>query len=233
MDGQLDTHFINHLEQKVDKTRFARVDSDVIEKLIRKEDIKEVDLPLVEREELRQVFEGVLSDKEKFYISFEALSPTDAPIIITQSEFMRRMKDMSELMGGQSFYSGMPNSYNMVINTSHPLVSGIIEDKKKVAGGDLASVNDKIEPVKAEKEKIEKAHAEKKEEEISQEEKDKLGELTKEMDKLNGEKKEILYKYGGENRIVKQLVDLALLSNNMLKGEDLIKFVKRSVDLIG
>lgn len=99
MDGQLDTHFINHLEQKLSSTRFARVDSDVIDKLIRKEDIKEADLPTEELEEMRQVFEGVLPDKEKFYISFETLSPADAPIIITQSEFMRRMKDMSELAG--------------------------------------------------------------------------------------------------------------------------------------
>jgi len=233
MDGQLDTHFINHLEQKLGSARFARVDSDVIEKLIRKEDIKEVDLPLAERDELRQVFEGVLPDREKFFISFETLSQADAPIIITQSEFMRRMKEMSELAGGKNFYADMPGNFNMVINTSHPLVIGIIEDKKKVAGEELASINGKIEPVKAEKEKLDKEHGDKKEEEISQAEKDRLGELEKEMDKLSSEKKDILYKYAGTNKIVKQLVDLALLSNNMLKGEDLIKFVKRSVDLIG
>ena len=233
MDGQLDTHFINHLEQKLSSTRFARVDSDVIDKLIRKEDIKEADLPTEEREEMRQVFEGVLPDKEKFYISFETLSPADAPIIITQSEFMRRMKDMSELAGGQNFYANMPGNYNMAINTSHPLITGIIEDKKKIAGEEITALNTRIQPLKAEREKLEKEHSGKKDEEISQAEKDRLEELRKETDKLSTEKKDILFKYAGENKIVKQMVDLALLSNNMLKGEDLIKFVKRSVDLIG
>jgi molecular chaperone HtpG len=233
LDGQLDTHYLNHLEQKFKNSRFTRVDADVTEKLILKEEVTESHLTDKQKDDLRPVFEGQLPEKDRFFITYENLSETEYPVIITQPEYMRRMKDMSELAGGQNFYAGMPGSYNMVINTSHPLVTGIIDDKKKAAGEELDAVNGKLEPVKADKEKLEKEHSGKKEEEISQAEKDRLEELGKEVDKLSSEKTDILYKYAGGNKIVKQLVDLALLSNNMLKGEDLIKFVKRSVDLIG
>jgi len=233
MDGHLDTHFINHIEQKFTSARFARVDSDVVDKLIVKEDTKEIDLSQDQQEDLRQVFEGQVKEKEKFMVSFEAMSAAESPVVITQSEFMRRMKDMSELSGGQNFYAEMPNSYNMVINTSHPLVNGIIEGKDKKLATKLTEINGKIDPVKQEREKLEKEQTEKKEEEIKQEEKDKLESLGKDLDKLNADKTKILHKYGKDNKIVKQVIDLALLSNNLLRGEDLIKFVKRSVDLIG
>ena len=140
---------------------------------------------------------------------------------------------MSELSGGQNFYAEMPNSYNMVVNTAHPLIEGIIEDKQKKTGEKLTKINSKIDPLKADTEKMQKEQSEKKEEEVKQEEKDQLEELNKKLAKLGEDKTKILHKYSEDNKIVKQVIDLALLSNNMLKGEDLIKFVRRSVDLIG
>ncbi len=232
MDGQLDIHYINHLETKFKESRFVRVDSDVIDKLILKEEKAESKLPANQQNDLSAVFRSVLPEKPMFSVSFEGMNETDNPVTITQSEFMRRMKDMSEMGGGPGFYGDLPDSYNLVVNTNHPLIIKLAEEKDEVAGKELNKLNEKITPVKSSKEELEKANREKKEEEIPQEEKDRLSDLDKKLSDLEGKKEAVLKKVATDNKLVKQLIDLALLSNNMLKGEDLSRFVKRSIELM-
>lgn len=233
MDGQLDTHFINHIEQKLTGSKFLRVDSDVVDKLIKKEDKEESKLSEDEKNQLSQVFESQVPTKGNYTVSFENLDENDDPIIITQSEFMRRMKDMAAMGGGgMNFYGELPDSYNLVVNTNHRLVEKVLEQKEKKVGAKLTKINDELKPYTDEKVNLEKAKEGKKEEEIPQADKDNLSDIEKKITELENEKKEILSKYGKENKYVKQMIDLALLANNMLKGEDLTKFVKRSVDLI-
>ncbi|HEX2935647.1 MAG TPA: molecular chaperone HtpG [Bacteroidales bacterium] len=232
MEGQLDTHFINHLEPKLKESRFARVDSDVIERLIERDELPESKLSQEQQNDLRPVFESVVSAKDHFFVQFETLSPDTQPIIITQNEFMRRMKDMSAMGGGMSFYGEMPNSYNLVVNTSHPLVAKVIEDKDKTLSAELSKFTEELKPVEAEKAELEKATSGKKDEEIPVEQKTKLEELDKKAGEIQSKREEVLKNYGKNQKLVKQLIDLALLSNNMLKGEELTKFIKRSVDMI-
>ncbi len=233
MDGQLDTHFINHIEQKMSGSRFLRVDSDVVDKLIKKEDVEESKLSVEEKDQLTYMFEGQLPTDATFNVTFENLSETDDPIMITQSEFMRRMKDMAAMGGGgMNFYGEMPDSYNVVLNTNHRLVAKILEQKEKKVGTKVAKILEELKPLEDDKAALEKLKEGKKEEDINQEEKDKLTDVEKKIEDIKNKKKEVLVKYGTENKYVKQLIDLALLANNMLKGEDLTKFVKRSVDLI-
>jgi molecular chaperone HtpG len=232
MNGQLDTHFINHLEQKIKDSRFARVDADVVEKLILKDETTESNLTDKQKEDLRPVFESQLPEKEKYYITYENLSETEYPIIITQPEYMRRMKDMSELSAGMNFYAGLPESYNMVINTNHQLVIRVNEAREKSTGKKVEEIENQFKPLEAEISKLQEKKKDKKDEEVSTEDKDKLESLNKQLDELKGQKSEVLREFGKKNKIVRQLIDLALLSNNMLKGEDMIRFVNRSIDLI-
>lgn len=233
MDGQLDTHFINHIEQKLTGARFMRVDADVVDKLIKKDDVEDSKLSAEEKDQLTHVFESQLPKSATFTVAFEDLKETDEPVIITQSEFMRRMKDMAAMGGGgMNFYGDLPDSYNVVLNSNHRLIEKVIEQKDKKVGAKVDKVLEELKPLEEEKTKLEKAKEGKKEEEINQEEKDKLTDVEKKIEEVKGKKKEILSKYGSENKYVKQLIDLALLANNMLQGEDLTKFVKRSVDLI-
>jgi molecular chaperone HtpG len=233
MDGQLDTHFINHIETKFSNSRFLRVDSDVVDKLIRKEDVAESNLSAEDKEQLTQMFESQLPTFASFTVSFENLKDTDDPIMVTQSEFMRRMKDMAAMGGGgMNFYGELPDSYNLVLNANHRLVEKILEQKEKKVGTKVSKILEDLKPIEEEKTALEKAKEGKKTEEINQTEKDKLADVEKKIDELKNQKKEIMVKYGSENKYIKQLIDLALLANNMLKGEDLTKFVKRSVDLI-
>ncbi len=232
MDGQLETHFINHIEQKFTGSRFVRVDSDTIDKLIQKEESIESKLTQEQQQELTPVFKGPLSDSEKFVVIFENLSETDNPMMITQSEYMRRMKDMSELGGGMSFYGTLPDSYNLVVNSNHPLILRIAEEKDKKVGTQVEKVKEKIKPIETTRSELEKANEGKKEEEIKQEEKDRIADLESKLSGLEEKKETILKEFGKKNKLVKQLIDLALLSNNMLKGEELNKFVKRSIELM-
>ncbi|HDP76038.1 MAG TPA: molecular chaperone HtpG [Bacteroidales bacterium] len=232
MDGQLDPHFINTLETKLKDTRFARVDSDVIDKLIVKEDRKEVSLSAEEQSDLRAVFEGALPSEDHYWVLFEELGESANPVIITQSESMRRMKDMAAMSPTSSFYGSMPDSRNLVVNVSHPLVKSIIEAKSKQLSERLNEVNEKIKPVKVKVEELEKTQKDKKDEEIPQADKDVLADAKKQLDKLEDERSAILKDFGKNYKLVKQLIDLALLANNMLKGEDLSRFVKRSLELI-
>jgi molecular chaperone HtpG len=233
MSGQLDAHFINFLEQKFENVQFARVDADVIDKLIQKEDKEETDLSADQQEDLTTVFQSQLPNIGNFTVSFEPLGEKDEPLTITQSEFMRRMKDMAELGGGpMNFYGEMPDSYNLVVNTNHRLIKKIEEDKENKVGDELNKIRQEMKPLQKEKENIEKNKEGKKDEEIPQADKDNLNDLEKQINELNDKKNSQLKEYANKNKLVKQLIDLALLANNMLTGAALDKFVKRSVDLI-
>lgn len=232
MDGQLDTHFINHVEQKLKDSRFLRVDSDVIDKLIQKEESKESKLSDAQKENLTPAFKNQLANKENYTVVFESLSETDNPVIITQSEFMRRMKDMSKMGGTMSFYGDMPDSLNLVINSNHPLIIKVAGDMDKKVAEKVNKMKEEIKPLEDNKAKLEKANKDKKEEEIKQEDKDKIEDFEKKIKKGKEKQEKLLADYGNKNKLVKQLIDLALLANNMLKGEDLNKFVKRSIELI-
>jgi len=232
LDGQLDVHLINLLESKLTSSRFVRVDSDIIEKLIQKEETRESKLTEDQKEDLKSVFVVKVKSKEIFNVVFENLEENEAPVTITQSEFMRRMKDMSALGGGMNFYGEMPDSYNLVVNPNHNLVIRI-NDELKSADGDKLALNDtERKRVKEEIAFMEDEHKKKKADEVSQVEKDDLEKLKKELGDLENARKEVLEVYGSENKTVKQIIDLALLANNMLKGEELSTFVKRSVELM-
>ena len=231
-NGQLDTHFINHLEQKLKSCRFTRVDSDVIDNLIRKEDRKESKLSKQQQDDLIPAFKGQLPKNSNFNITFESLGEQDIPIQITQSEFMRRMKDMAQLGGGFSFYGDMPDSYNVVINSNHALIQRIVEEKDKKTGNAIQKIDDKIKPIKANKEELNNANKGKKDEEISQADKDRIKDLDDKIRELSSKREKLLSDFGTKYKLVKQLIDIGLLSNDMLKGEDLSKFVKRSIELL-
>jgi len=232
MDGQLDTHFLNHLEQKFTNARFVRVDSDVIDKLIQKDDTSESKLTAEQKSNLSPVIQSQIPKQDNFVVSFENLKEEEHPMTIVQSEFMRRMKDMSEMGGGMNMYGNLPDSYNLVVNSNHPLVIKIAEEMGSIVGENVSKINEKVKPLEDNKTKLEKDQEGKKDEEIKQEEKDRIEDLKKKIDELNDKKRKILSEYGSKNKLVKQLIDLALLSNNMLKGEELSKFVKRSIDIM-
>ena len=235
MDGQLDVHVVSQLEQKFEKTRFVRVDSDVIDKIIQKDEVAKVALTDDQRDALVTVFDSQLPKVEKanFIVTFEQLSPSTNPVFITQNEFMRRMKEMSALQGGMmSFYGEMPDSYNLVVNTAHPVIEKLLSEEETACGAEVSPVATELAEVKAKHDKLKESHKGKKDEEIPTAEKDELSELAKQMDELGNKKKTVYKAFASENKQVRQLIDLALLANNMLKGEALAKFVKRSVELL-
>jgi molecular chaperone HtpG len=230
MDGQIDTHFVNHIESKLDNTRFVRVDADVVDKLIDKDEDKVSEMSDNDQKRLVPVFESQVPKEGNYIITPEALDEKSMPVMITQEEFMRRMKDMSQLSGGM--YDNLPDSYKLVVNTNHPLINEIITKAKKKLGEKLDKIDSEIDELNQEVNKLDSEQKDKKEEEIKQADKDKLKELREKLDKKQAEKNEKLKSFGKNTKLVKQLVDLALLSNNMLKGEALNKFVRRSIDLI-
>lgn len=232
LDGQLDVHLINQLETKLKESRFVRVDSDVVDKLIMKEETRESKLSEDQKEDLKSVFSVKPKNKEIFNVVFETLDENDAPVIITQSEFMRRMKDMSAMGGGMNFYGELPDSYNLVLNPNHQIVNKISEDLQTQEGTRLSENSKEKKRIKEEIDFMEQEHKKKKAEEVSQVEKDDLENLRKELSSVENARKDILESYGAANKVVKQLIDLALLANNMLRGEELSVFVKRSVDLL-
>ena len=232
LDGQLDVHLINQLETKLKDTRFVRVDSDVVDKLIQKEEARESKLTPDQKEDLKSVFNVKVKSKEIYNVVFETLDENEAPVIITQSEFMRRMKDMSQIGGGMNFYGELPDSYNLVVNPNHHIVNKIAEDLQNQEGSRLAENDKERKRIKEEIAFMEQDHKKKKADEISQVEKDDLENLRKELTGAENARKDILESYGAANKVVKQLIDLALLANTMLRGEELSTFVKRSVDLL-
>ncbi|TCO08700.1 molecular chaperone HtpG [Natronoflexus pectinivorans] len=234
MDGHFDSHFVNHIEQKFEKTRFVRVDSDVVDKLIPKDEQHEMKLSAEQKENLTSVFSSQVPQvaKSHFMVSFEAMGETDTPVMITQQEFMRRMKEMSALQGGGMFYGEMPDSYNLVVNGNHPLVTKIAGDVDEQLGEKLKTINSRVTSLNSRKSELEAAKKDKKDEEIPQAEKEEMDDVEKKIGEQNNKKSELLKDYASGNKLVSQLIDLALLSNNMLKGEALNKFVKRSIELI-
>jgi molecular chaperone HtpG len=233
MDGYLDMHFINQAETKFKDSHFVRVDADVIDKLIQKDESRESKLTPAQQNELKPVFQSQLPDSRGNYsIQFESLAETDQPVLITQMEFMRRMKDMSQLGGPMSFYGELPNQYNVVINSNHPLVLRIEEAKEKKCRKELDKYSEKLKPIEESKAELDKNLKDKKDEEIPQADKDRRTELEGKIKEFRDKQDEILTSFGKENKIVRQLIDIALLSNNMLKGEDLNRFVKRSIELL-
>jgi len=232
LDGQLDAHFINHVEPKLENTQFTRVDADIIDNLIKKDEQKEAKLSQDEKGKLRPIIESQLPGMQ-YYIMFEDLSEEDYPMVITQSEFMRRMKDMSALNGGMSgMYGAMPDSYNMVVNANHPLFKEIITEAEEKVGEEVKAVDTEIAPFETEKQALLKLKEGKKDEEVPQEEKEKLEDTEKKITELTEKKNSILKEYGKSNKVIGQLIDLAMLAKGQLKGAALEKFVKRSVDLI-
>ena len=233
MDGQLDTHFINHLEQKNSDHRFVRVDSDVIDKLIPKEETKEVALSHEEQEELRAVFTSQLPKEEgMFMVNFEAMGENGDPVIVTRSEFMRRMKEMAAMNPGMGFYGAMGDQYTLVVNTDHKLVNMILENEKKEMSAQLEPINFEIKETEKKQAELDELNKGKKDEEIPQVDKARKSEYSKTIADLNKQKNSLLEEYGKGNKVIGQLIDLALLANGLLKGEALNRFVKRSVELI-
>ncbi|MDR1348495.1 MAG: molecular chaperone HtpG [Prevotellaceae bacterium] len=234
MDCQLDSHYINKLEQQFKDSRFVRVDSDSIDNLIEKEEKRKSLLTKEQENDLQKVFEANLpnNDKENFVVTFDALSETDVPVMITQNEFMRRMKDMSAIGGGFNFYGQMPDSYSLVVNSNHSIINSINSEKSVTLDEKLKPLNEEINSLNGKKEKLEADNKNRKEEEISQSTKDEIDEIKQKIDSANKNKNDLLNVFGKDNDTVKQLIDLALLSNNKLRGEALASFVKRSVELL-
>lgn len=228
MDGQLDTHFINMLEQKEAKKRYSRVDADILSKLIAKDDTTTESLNEEERKELAPVFKATLDDnKTNYMVNFEGLGSESQPITITQAEFMRRMKEMSAMGGGgMNFYGEMPDSYNLIVNTDHELVKRVIENKNETLNEKLSPINEKIANLEVEEKALKDS---KDDEEVK---KPKRDAIIEQLSAMRKEKEDTLKTFGSSNEIVKQLTDLALLANNMLKGEALASFVNRSIGMI-
>jgi len=234
LNGQLDTAVINQLEQKNEKTKFTRVDSDIIDNLIVKDDVKKDALPKEQSDALSSVFKSQMPklDKTEFSVIAQPLGETSLPVLITQSEYMRRMKDMANVNAGMSFYGDMPSMYNVVLNTDHPIIKNVLSDEE-------GACDEQIKPIEAELQELNKKHKDlqdsqkdKKPEDIPQIENDQLTDLDKKISETREKKESVWKDFAGNNEIVHQLIDLALLQNNMLKGESLTNFVKRSIDLI-
>jgi molecular chaperone HtpG len=235
LDGQLDVHAVNQLEQKWEKSRFVRVDGDIIDKLIVKDEIQKSDLTDNQRDELISVFKSQIPviEKTDFIISFEHLTSTKSPVIITQNEFMRRMKEMSALQGGMmGFYGEMPDSYNLVINTAHPVIEDLIKSEANQTTELLNPLYTELTELNARKSVLSDAGKGKKQEDIPQAEVEESEMLENKISDLNKQKEQILSKFAEDRIQVRQLIDLALLANNMLKGEALANFVNRSVELM-
>lgn len=234
MDGQLDTPMVNMLEQKLEKSRFTRVDADIIDRLIVKEDAKKTDLTDEQTANLSQVFRSQMPklDKTEFYVEIQALGEANQPVLITQNEYMRRMKAMSQFQAGMNFYGQMPNSYNIVLNSDHELVKKVLADAEQHTAEALKPVLAELKGQEARLAVLHQSQDKKKPEEITQEEKDDLQNTQKAVSDEKQKRDNIIADYAKDNNIVHQLIDLALLQNGMLKGAALDAFLKRSVSMI-
>ena len=234
MDGQLDVAMVSMLEQKLEKSRFTRVDSDVVDNLIVKEDKKSDVLETSKQEALSAAFKSQLPKMEKveFNVMTQALGENGSPVMINQSEYMRRMKEMANIQAGMSFYGEMPDMFNLVLNSDHKLVKEVLADEEKECSAAIAPIQTELEDVTKRRDALKKKQEGKKDEDIPTAEKDELNDLDKKWDELKQQKDSIFAGYAGKNKVVRQLIDLALLQNNMLKGEALNNFVKRSIELI-
>ena len=234
MDGQLDMPMVSMLEQKLEKSRFARVDADIIDRLIQKEDAKKSALEADDRDKLAEVFRSQMpvDSKATFNVDMEALGEQAQPVLITESEYMRRMKDMSHFQPGMSFYGQMPDSYTVVLNTDHALVKEVLDETRKATDETLKPIESELKGQQARLAALHQSQSKKKAEEITKEEKDDLEKTEKAVNEQRDKKNKVLCDYAKDNKIVHQLIDLALLQNGMLKGKALDEFLKRSVEMI-
>lgn len=234
MDGQLDAPYIGMLEQKLEKSRFVRVDSDILDNLIRKDNAKEVKLTAQEREAMTTVFKSQIPaiDKCDFMIMFEAMGENAAPVMITQSEYMRRMKDMAAIQPGMSFYGELPDSFNLIVNTDHALSKRVMAEADAACQERIAPLASQLNEVNAEIARLNDARKDKKDDEIPVADKEALRNAENTAADLRKQQDAVYSEFAQGNDLVKQLIDLALLSNNMLRGEELSKFVKRSFGML-
>ena len=234
LDGQLDVPAIQMLEQKFEKSRFTRVDSDIIDRLIVKEEAPKNNLTEDESANLSQVFKSQMPKMEKteFMVEVQSLGESQRPVVITQNEWMRRMKEMSRFQQGMNFYAQMPDSLNLVLNSDHPLVKRVLDDCKTSTEETLKPIVSELKGQEARLAAIRQQQDKKKPEELTQDDKDMKAECEKAVEEQKHKKEDVLNGFAAKNDIVHQLIDLALLQNGMLKGEALDKFLKRSVDLI-
>lgn len=231
MDGQLDSHFVGMLEQKIEKSRFVRVDSDVIDNLILKSERKSADLSQADRDMLTTLFSSQIpkADKMQFFVTFESLGENSAPIVITQNEYMRRMKEMAALQPGMNFYGEMPDSYNLTVNVDQPVVKRISQEASAELSAKLSPLNDSIASSNSRIEEINKAVKDNK---PDAEQEKQIQELMAAVDKDRHTETEMISGYAAGQPLVRQLIDLALLGNGLLKGADLSAFISRSVKLL-
>ena len=234
LDGQLDTPMVSMLEQKLEKTRFTRVDADIVDRLIVKNDSKESELVKDDKDSLTETFRSQLPtmDRTEFYVDVQALGADNLPVLITQSEYMRRMKEASKYQAGMAFYAQMPDAFNLVLNSDHPLIKGVLDGEKQECGSQLSPVDSEIKGLEARLAVLHQSQSAKKPEEITQEEKDDVKNTEQSIQEQRTKRADIIAAYAKGNKVVHQLIDLALLQNGMLKGAALDSFLKRSVDLI-
>lgn len=234
LDGQLDVPAASMFEQKLEKSRFMRVDSDIIDRLIVKDDIRKSELDADQADNLSAAFRSQLPklDKAEFSVEVQALGENAQPVMITQSEYMRRMKDISRYQSGMSFYAQMPDSYSLVLNSDHALIKAILDDEQAKCGDELKPVTAEIKGQQARLSALRQSQGKKKPEEVTQEEKDDLAATEKALGEQRDKKQQIIAGYAKDNKVLHQLIDLALLQNGMLKGSALDAFVKRSVAMI-
>ncbi|MBO7264838.1 MAG: molecular chaperone HtpG [Alistipes sp.] len=236
MNGQLDSHYIQYFESRNEKVRFVRVDSDVVDNLIRKEQKHTMSLSTEQQDIMRPVFESQMPTDEKihYHVSFEAMAEDAAPVVITQNEFMRRMKDMAATSGGEMsrFYRDMPDNFTITVNGNHPIVLDILTEVEHEYGDKLRTMGKKITAAEQEESRFEEVIKDKKDDELTAEERDMRESLSKRIAELRTERDSRLEEIGSKNRKVRQIIDLALLSNGMLKGKNLTEFIQRSISLI-
>lgn len=234
LDGQLDVPLVGLLEQKFEKSRFTRVDADVIDRLIAKENNAENALTPQETERLAMVFKAEMphTEKTEFQVEVQSMGESALPVIITQSEYMRRMKEMSRIQPGMAFYGEMPDMYNFIVNADHPVVKAILADANAQLNNTLAPVEAELKGLEARHTALESAFKDKKEEEISADDREMLKQCNDSISEQKQKEKEIFSAYAKGNRTISQLLDIALLQNGQLKGAALDKFIKRSIDMI-
>ena len=234
LDGELDVPCVSMFEQKFEKSRFTRVDSDIIERLIVKEEMKSAELTDDEKDCITEAFRSQIPtlDKADFNVDIQALGESSQPVVITRNEYMRRMKEMSRYQAGMNFYAQMPDSYSMVLNSEHEIVKGVLADATKKTSDELKPILSEIKGQEARIAALRQSQDKKKADEITQEEKDDMSNTQKALEEQRGKKKTIYSEYAKGNDIIHQLIDLALLQNGMLKGKALDDFVRRSIELI-
>ena len=234
LDGQLDTPLVSMLEQKFEKSRFTRVDADIVDRLIVKSDQKQTDISSEDSDNLSQVFRSQMPklDKVEFNVEVQSLGENSQPVVITQNEYMRRMKQMSQFQPGMSFYQQMPDSFTLVLNSDHVLVKQVLNDCNNNTAEALKPILSELKGLQARLAALRQSQDKKKPEELTQEEKDDLQNTEKAVDEQKNKQTEVIEAYAKGNNVVHQLIDLALLQNGMLKGKALDEFLKRSVDMI-